>query len=180
MTLMAMRNSGGKRWRGAATARIAVAIVAAIVTFGGAARRATAQEFSVDQKLSEALTTDLRGHLLPLVGAQVGTNASGARRVVLYGYVATEKGKSDAEKRARDYLGAPTPEIDDHIVIQPEIARLRPRGDASAGGDALGTANQYSGASGAGVHGETFDQVYQQIQRYGVRTVPDDGGLGAP
>lgn len=176
---MAIRNRAGNRRRATALTRLAAAIVTALLAIGIAAGHARAQDYAVDTQLSDGLTTELRSHLLPLVGAQVGKNPAGARRVVLYGYVATEKGKSDAEKRTLAYLGSPPPEIVDHIVIQPEIAKLRPHRDAT-GGPALGTASDYAGSSGGALQGETFDQVYRQIQSYGVHPIPGDSGYGGP
>ncbi len=173
-----LRSANRRRPR--AGVKLLAAIAACMVLFGIAIGRAAAQDYTVDQQLSESLTTDLRGHLLPLVGAQVGKNAAGARRVVLYGYVATQKGKTDAESRTLAYLGSPAPEIVDHIVIQPEIAKLRAPANTTAGGSALGTASDYSGYSGGATAGESFNQVYQQIQRYGLHAAPDDSNPGAP
>jgi hypothetical protein len=163
-----------------AAAKSVAAIATVMLLLGIAIGPATAQDYTVDQQLSQGLTTDLRSHLLPLVGAQVGKDAAGDRRVVLYGYVATQKGKSDAESRTLAYLGSPAPQIVNHIVIQPEIATLHAPANNAASGQALGSANDYSGYSGGATAGESFDQVYQQIQRYGVHAVPDENDLGAP
>lgn len=163
-----------------AAAKLIAAIAAFMLLLRIAIGRAAAQDYTVDQQLSQSLTTDLRSHLLPLVGAQVGKDAAGDRRVVLYGYVATQKGKSDAESRTLAYLGSPAPQIVNHIVIQPEIATLHAPANNAGGGQALGTASDYSGYSGGAAAGESFDQVYQQIQHYGVHAVPDDNNLGAP
>src|SRR5437899_792179 len=54
-----------------------------------------AQSYKVDTSDTQSLTSYLRQHRLPLVGAQVLTNGAGDRRIVLYGFVATQFGKND-------------------------------------------------------------------------------------
>lgn len=155
----------------AAAAVIAIALIAAPPA-------AMAQTFTVDSTASDALTTYLRQHRLPLVGAQIGTAPAGARRVVLYGYVATEFGKSDAESKALAYLGSPPPEVVNRIVIQPEIAKMKEDGQA---GSPSVSAGEYAGtAAGGRFAGESFDQVIEDIQRYGIKSAPDEQGDGSP
>jgi hypothetical protein len=158
----------------------AAAVIAGVVAIVSvtAPPLAIAQNFTVDSGASEALTTYLRQHRLPLVGAQIGTATAGARRVVLYGYVATQFGKTDAESKALAYLGAPPPEVVNRIVIQPEIGRMKASGKAAAGS---GSAAEYAGAEAGGAFaGESFDQVIQDIQRYGIKSPPDEQGNGSP
>ncbi len=146
---------------------------------------AIAQTFTVDGSASESLTNYLRQNRLPLVGAQIGTAPTGARRLVLYGYVATQTGKSDAQSKAVAYMGSPSPDVVNRIVIKPDIANMRAGGQAgqagSAGGSAdnsqTGSANDYAGATTAGAFpGESIDQVMRDIQRYGIQSPPDDVG----
>jgi hypothetical protein len=141
-----------------------------------APRSASAQSFTVDTTASEALTNYLRQNRLPLVGAQIGTASTGARRLVLYGYVATQMGKSDAETKALAHLGGTPPEVVNRIMIQSEIAKLKSashRGspDASSSG-----VNDYTagGAPAGAFAGQSFDQVIDDIQRYGIKSAPDD------
>jgi hypothetical protein len=137
---------------------------------------AIAQDFTVDSAASEALTNYLRQNRLPLVGAQIGTASAGARRLVLYGYVATQVGKGDAESKALAYLGSPRPEVVNRIVIQPEIAKMK-SGSASAAPNnpRTGSVGDYTGANASGSFpGESIDQVLQEIQQYGVKSVPQD------
>ncbi|HUY17583.1 MAG TPA: hypothetical protein VMV15_00035 [Candidatus Binataceae bacterium] len=82
--------------------------------------------------VSDRLTYYLQGHRLPLVGAQVMDAADGNRKVILYGYVATPHGKHDAEDRARRFLNDPGAEIDNRIVIQPELLTPSPALSAAA------------------------------------------------
>jgi hypothetical protein len=70
---------------------------------------------------SSALTSYLHEHRLPAVGAQVTGTADGGRTVILYGFVATPKGKSDAELRTRTYLNDPSVSIMNRIIIDPTL-----------------------------------------------------------
>jgi hypothetical protein len=159
-----------------------VAIVIAVVALVGTPSAALAQNYTVDTAASEALTNYLRQNRLPLVGAQIGASASGARRLVLYGYVATQMGKSDAESKAVAYLGTPQPEVIDRIVIQPEIAKMRSGGQSSESDEAsTGSVGDYSAAGTAGAPagafpGQSFDQVVNDIQRYGIKSPPEEAG----
>lgn len=84
-----------------------------------------ASDLSVDRPTSDSLTKYLHKHRLPLVGAQVSTDSNGTRHILLYGFVATDFGKGDAEKKARDYLRDQTAEMDNHIHIDPSIRHLK-------------------------------------------------------
>jgi hypothetical protein len=129
-----------------------------------------AQNYKVDAADSQSLTTYLRQHRLPLVGAQLLTDSAGNRRIVLYGFVATEFGKNDAARQAVDYIehavspgatgpaaGGAAPQVDNRIEIRPEIARMRAQVPAAGTAD---TAN------------ESLDQVLNNIDRYGVTMAP--------
>jgi hypothetical protein len=153
---------------------MATATLAGIAALTPAA--AVAQDFTVDSPASDALTNYLRQNRLPLVGAQIGKASTGARRLVLYGYVATTLGKSDAESKATAYLGSPRPEVVNRIVIQPEIAKMRSGGTAqSPDTSQTGAIADYSsGTPGAAFPGESIDQVLTDIQRYGVKSPPED------
>jgi len=81
---------------------------------------------------SAGLTNDLHQHRLPAVGAQVTNTPDGARTVVLYGFVATPKGKTDAEIRARDYLNDPSVAITNRIMIDPTLLASNKPGAANS------------------------------------------------
>jgi hypothetical protein len=125
---------------------------------------AFAQSYKVDAAGSQSLTTYLRQHRLPLVGAQVLGNAAGNRRIVLYGFVATEFGKNDAAHKALAYIngaqaGASVPQVENRIEVRPEIARMKthaaPAGTTDSGNESL-------------------DQVLDDIDRYGVTMAPGE------
>src|SRR5438067_30081 len=86
------------------------------------------QTYQVDTNSSHALTAFLREHRLPLVGAQVLTDSAGERRIVLYGFVATDFGKNDAARKAVDYMNkgaqSAAPQVENRIEVRPDIARM--------------------------------------------------------
>ncbi len=93
---------------------------------------AHAGPYTSDSAGSQSLTDYLHTHRLPLVGAQVLENDEGDRKVVLYGFVATPFGKTDAEKKARNFLKEPGISVDNRIKIRPELLSLKPKAPSSA------------------------------------------------
>jgi hypothetical protein len=77
---------------------------------------------TIDSPQSQALSDYLKHHSLPLVGAQVVTSPSGGKQAILFGFVASEFGKTDAEQKARRYLKDPSLVVDNRIKISPELA----------------------------------------------------------
>ncbi len=77
---------------------------------------------TIDSPQSQGLTDYLKHHDLPLVGAQVVTSSSGGQQVILFGFVASDFGKTDAEQKARRYLKDPTVVVDNRIKIRPDLA----------------------------------------------------------
>jgi hypothetical protein len=142
-----------------AAATLALALAAAPTAF--------AQQYAADVTQSQALTSYLRAHRLPLVGAQVLKNADGGERLMLYGFVATNYGKSDAQRKALDFLHASGIEVQNRIAVRPEIAKMKAPPAAS-------------GEAAAAPGGESLDGVLDDIARYGVKGAPDESGSGAP
>src|SRR5271167_3516052 len=77
---------------------------------------------TIDSPRSQGLSDYLKAHSLPLVGAQVVTSSSGGKQVILFGFVASDFGKTDAEQKARHYLRDPSLVVDNRIKISPELA----------------------------------------------------------
>jgi hypothetical protein len=154
--------TGGSRRRSPSVKRLDL-ILALWTALIIAARATLAQSYKVDAADSQSLTTYLRQHRLPLVGAQVLADGAGNRRIVLYGFVATDFGKNDAASKALAYVenGAPArtpaPEVDNRIEIRPEIARMK---------------THAAPASAADTSNESLDQVLDDIDRYGVTMAP--------
>jgi hypothetical protein len=90
------------------------------------------KDASVDKTQSSALTEYLKSHRLPLVGARVLVSPSGERQVMLYGFVASQYGKDDAEAKARKYLNAPAIGVDNQIKVQPQLAKSSPGASPSS------------------------------------------------
>jgi hypothetical protein len=77
---------------------------------------------TIDSAQSQGLSEYFNHHSLPLVGAQVVTSPSGGKQVILFGFVASDFGKTDAEQKARHYLKDPTLVVDNRIKVSPELA----------------------------------------------------------
>jgi hypothetical protein len=116
----------------------------------------------VDQTQSQALTDYLKAHHLPLVGAQVLAAADGERQVILFGYVATDYGKGDAESKARRYVNNSAVTVDNRIKIEPSLAK-------SSGGSPESQPPQTGDMNGlADYQNQTYaDQIQQQQMNSG-------------
>jgi len=127
------------------------------------------KNYVADTSASSALTDHLKQHRLPLVGAQVLRNPNdGSRAVVLYGFVGSDLGKSDAQRQAEDYINDASVEVDNRIRVNPDLLSARGSSsatppDASNDPDAQANAN----ASMPGVQ-SYVDQQNQtaQVQQY--------------
>ena len=91
---------------------------------------------TIDSPQSQGLTDYLKRHQLPLVGAQVVTSPSGGRQAILFGYVASDFGKSDAEEKTRHYLKDQSVVVDNRIKISAALAGGASGGAGSAGAGA--------------------------------------------
>jgi hypothetical protein len=151
-------------------ARYVIGMMAAVYLSAAAAM---AQQYTVDRKTSDALSAYLKDNRLPLVGAQVLQDTSGTRRLVLYGYVATQLGKDDAEQKAVKYLNSPGLQVTNRISINPEVGKMARTGSKRHGSRANQPAEPSPG-------GETFDQMMDAIQRHGVQAAPGDADFGPP
>lgn len=151
-------------------ARYVIGMMAALFLSAAAA---VAQQYTVDRKTSDALSAYLKDNRLPLVSAQVLQDTSGTRRLVLYGYVATQLGKDDAEQKAVKYLNSPGIQVTNRIAINPEVGKMGRTGSKRHGSRTGQPAEPSPG-------GETFDQVMDAIQRHGVQAAPGDADFGPP
>lgn len=89
---------------------------------------------TIDSPSSQGLSDYLKHHQLPLVNAQVVTSPSGGRQVILFGFVASDFGKTDAEQKARHYLKDQSVLVDNRIKISPELAGPNGRPGATVNG----------------------------------------------
>ncbi len=130
-----------------------------------------AQQYHVDQDTSAALTKYLHHHRLPLVGAQVQRDDAGDPRVHLFGFVATDAGKVDAERKAKRFLGVSGVPITNSIQVNPSINSHGANGgaaDASRGAAAPPNSNQQ------------WNNAMQGIYKNGAQPLPSTGSPGQP
>lgn len=115
-----------------------------------------------DRAQGKALTSYLDKNRLPMVGAQVFTNSSGNRRVILHGFVATDSGKRNAAARARRYLGDPALPVINRILVRPES---RPGNSDASSAPPPPVASSNGSSSDAQVgNAETYQSQAQQVQ----------------
>ena len=131
--------------------------------------------YSADQGESEALTHYLKAHRLPLVGAQVLNGSGGKRAVVLYGFVGTDFGKSDAASKSQRFLAGPSVLVDNRIKVRPELlasggaSTPPPASSSSPDVESEAGSNSYPGADSY-VQEQNHNpgiQQYQQQQQQG-------------
>lgn len=121
---------------------------------------ANANAMAVDKDASRALTADLKRHRLPLVGAQVLRNsATGQRAVVLYGFVATDYGKSDAQRQAEDYVNDPAVDVENRIIVNPQLLAA---GGANAAANSPPGVGSYSDQQNQAAQIQQYQQQQQQ------------------
>jgi hypothetical protein len=130
--------------------------------------------YSPDQSESRALTDYLTQHRLPLVGAQVLNGPDGKRAIVLYGFVGSEFGRSDAATKARRFTDDSSIAVDNRIKVRPEILRskLNPNPDSAPPVDAAanplpeGSSPDSSSASSSSPDGSSPDASYPGVNSY--------------
>ena len=148
----------------------------AVVTLGilGMAITASAQPASVDQTTSEAVTKYLHAHKLPMVGAQVSNAASG-RQLMLYGFVATDFGKQDAETKSKRYLHDSSIAIVNNIRVNPQIRHLKKHNNpmGEGGGEQAGDPNAMPPRA-------DWENTFDRTLRSGGATPSNDPALNMP
>ncbi len=102
-----------------------IAVLAVSAIAAGSVMAAESGETSFN-----TLSAYLHRNRLPLVEARMITGEGGERSVMLYGFVATDYGKRDAEDQARDFLDDPDIEIINRIKVRPELLTLGTRQDS--------------------------------------------------
>lgn len=117
---------------------------------------------TIDSPQSQGLSDYLKHHSLPLVGAQVVTSPSGGKQVILFGFVASDFGKTDAEQKARHYLKDPSLVVDNRIKISPELAGSSGSSGATVNGVPSANATASDGSDPYGASGSLQD--YQNNQ----------------
>ena len=103
-----------------------VLVVTVVLAMLPAIGIAGAQSSNVDTDTSTRLTKYLHKNRLPMVGAQI-SNTSAGRRLMLYGFVATDFGKSDAVTKSKRYLHDSTIAVVNNIKVDPQVRHLKPQ-----------------------------------------------------
>ena len=112
------------------------ALVFAIIVMIAMCGVARAQNYVIDQGTSDALTKYLHMNELPMVTAQFSTSPGGSKQLILSGFVATQFGRTDAERIATAYLNDPNVNMVDQILLDPHVEDLRPPAGSAAAADA--------------------------------------------
>jgi hypothetical protein len=149
----------------------AIAIVALCIM--GSAGITSVQAASVDQTTSDAVTKYLHTHKLPMVGAQVSNTSSG-KQLMLYGFVATDFGKHDAETKSKAYLQNSSIAIVNNIKVNPQIRNLKKHAPANPGG-AVQAANPNAMPPRA-----DWENTFDSTLRAGGATPSNDPALNMP
>ncbi len=124
-----------------------------------------ARSYRADQGESQALTHYLKAHRLPLVGAQVLDGSGGNRAVVLYGFVGTDFGKSDAAAKSQRFLAGQSVLVDNRIKVRPELLAS---GGASVPRSSSSSADAASGANNSSYPGAD-SYVQEQNQNHAIQ-----------
>ncbi|MHB8383487.1 MAG: hypothetical protein ACYDC3_14265 [Candidatus Binataceae bacterium] len=131
-----------------------------------AVRAVHAQQYHVDEASSTALTKYLHRHRLPLVGAQVRRTDAGVPKVNLYGFVASDADRAEAEIKVQRYLAVKGVLITDSIQINPSIKS--------------GSAATSQGAAPAQNSNQQWNHAMEGIYKDGAQPLPAAGAPGQP
>ena len=141
-----------------------IVILAVTIAAGGVAR---GQNYVIDQGTSDAITKYLHMNELPMVTAQFSTSPGGSKQLILSGFVATQFGRTDAERIATAYLNDPNVNMVDQILLDPHVEDLRPPAGSAA------AANPPSSNS----PNQLWDKTMQGIYRNGGQTPSGSGPM---
>jgi hypothetical protein len=145
--------------------QILIAMLCMLCAIGTAA----AQSSNVDSPASDKLTKYLHKNRLPMVGGQI-SNTSAGRQLMLYGYVATDFGKSDAAAKAKRYLHDPTIAVVNNIRVNPELRHLK----------RAPTPDEGSMDSGAAPPRADWENTFDNTLRSGGASPSNDPSLNMP
>jgi hypothetical protein len=145
------------------------ALVLATILTIAAPGIARAQNYVIDQGTSDALTRYLHADQLPMVNAEFSTSPGGSKQLILTGFVATQFGRTDAERIATGYLNDPSVNMVDQILLDPHIEGMR--------GTAPGAAASSSGAQSPNSPDQLWNKTMQGIYRNGGQTPSGSGPM---
>jgi hypothetical protein len=118
-----------------------------------------------DRELSKRITTYLNDHCLPLVRASAARRAGGDRQVLLYGFVASDFGKRDAEAKTAALLANSAIGVRDEILVRPELAsKTGSSNAANAPGNNTQSADNFGQADNLAQQSAAIQQYQNQNQ----------------
>jgi hypothetical protein len=144
-------------------------VVSAIILMLALCNLASAQNYVIDQGTSDALTRYLHMNQLPMVTAQFSTSPGGSKQLILTGFVATQFGRTDAERTAAAYLNDPSVNLVDQILLDPHVEDLRTTQPGSAAAAA--------GSQSPNSPNQHWDKTMQGIYKNGGQTAPASGPM---
>ena len=143
------------------------ALIPAIIVMLAMSSIARAQNYVIDQGTSDAITKYLHMNELPMVTAQFSTSPGGSKQLILSGFVATQFGRTDAERIATAYVNDPNVNMVDQILLDPHVEDLRPPAGSAA------AANPPSSNS----PNQLWNKTMQGIYRNGGQTPSGSGPM---
>jgi hypothetical protein len=133
---------------------------------------ASAQSTNVDTTISAKLTKYLHKNRLPMVGAQISNTASG-RRLMLYGYVATDFGKTDAVTKSKRYLQDSSIGVVNNIRVNPQLRHLKQNSPDQDAPTEMGDSNRRPPRA-------DWENTFDDTLRSGGATPSNDPALNMP
>jgi hypothetical protein len=155
-----------------ATMRRVASILMVLLWMAGGLGSAAAQSSNVDTVTSDKLTKYLHKNRLPMVGAQVSKTSSG-RQLMLYGYVATDFGKTDAVTKSKRYLQDSTVSVVNNIRVNPQLRHLKRGSPDQSPPDQMGDSSRMPPRA-------DWENTFDNTLRSGGATPSNDPALNMP
>ncbi len=119
-----------------------------------------------DRELGNRITAYLNDHCLPLARALVTRRNDGEREVLLYGFVASDFGKRDAEAKTDELLANSGTPVRNTILVRPELVASQTQSTtaSNASADNAGSANNFEQADNLAQQNAAIQQYQNQNQ----------------
>jgi hypothetical protein len=124
-----------------------------------------------NRELADRITRYLNDHCLPLIRASVDSRANGDPEVLLYGFVASDFGKRDAEAKTAALLANTGIGIRDAILVRPQLtSQTRAANSADTAQNNTQSADSLEQASELAQQNAAIQQ-YQSQNQNGLGTI---------
>lgn len=107
-----------------------------------------------------------------MVGAQI-SNTGSVRQLMLYGYVATDFGKSDAVTKSKRYLGETAISVVNNIKVNPQLRHLKQGSPDQNAPTQMGDSNRMPPRA-------DWENTFDNTLRSGGATPSNDPALNMP